>query len=71
MLNDMNINSDDFSNSSTSTFINNQLDTEINNIIIEFYNEIDVIFTLYNRILEIPNTDFLPREAEMELEKHF
>ena len=21
--------------------------------------------------LEIPNTDFLPREAEMELEKHF
>ena len=71
MLNDMNINSDDFSNSSTSTFINNQLDTEISNIIIEFYNEIDVIFTLYNRILEIPNTDFLPREAEMELEKHF
>ena len=50
MLNDMNINSDDFSNSSTSTFINNQLDTEINNIIIEFYNEIDVIFALYNRI---------------------
>tara|TARA_B100001094_G_scaffold56468_1_gene51935 strand:- start:354 stop:2960 length:2607 start_codon:yes stop_codon:yes gene_type:complete len=50
ILNDMNINSDDFSNSSTSTFINNQLDTEINNIIIEFYNEIDVIFALYNRI---------------------
>ena len=50
MLNDMNINSDDFSNSSTSTFINNQLDTEISNIIIEFYNEIDVIFALYNRI---------------------
>jgi len=50
MLNDMNINSDDFSNSSTSTFINNQLDTEINNIIIEFYNEIDVIFARYNRI---------------------
>jgi len=50
MLDDMNINSDDFSNSSTSTFINNQLDTEINNIIIEFYSELDVIFALYNRI---------------------
>ena len=50
MIPGLDINSDDFSNSSTSTFINNQLDTEINNIIIEFYNEIDVIFTLYNRI---------------------
>ena len=64
MLNDMNINSDDFSNSSTSTFINNQLDTEINNIIIEFYNEIDVIFALYNRIPRNSKYGFFTEERE-------
>lgn len=65
MLNDMNINSDDFSNSSTSTFINNQLDTEINNIIIEFYNEIDVIFALYNRIPRNSKYGFFTEERGM------